>query len=103
LLVLWPTLGGTNRDNYVFTAGARKDACATIRSGSDQVSTIGLPYEPGEIMMFLPPVQQRTCTLPYDPAVIQFTTVGLPYEPAVKIHCLNEPSSSSDRLSHWGY
>jgi hypothetical protein len=46
----------TGRDNKVFTAGARKDAYATVRSGGEKVSTVRLPYEPAEIMTFLPPV-----------------------------------------------
>jgi hypothetical protein len=83
--VLWSPPSGTGRDNEVFTASARKDAYATIRSGSDKVSTVRLPYEPAEIMTFLPSVREKTCALPYDPAVIQVTTVGLPYKPVVKV------------------
>ena len=46
LLVLCLTLGETGRDNSFFTAGAKMDVCATVRTDGDQVITVGLLYEP---------------------------------------------------------
>ena len=36
----------TSRDNSFFTGGAKMEVCATVRTGGDQVITVGLPYEP---------------------------------------------------------
>jgi hypothetical protein len=52
------------------------------RAGGTRVFTTGCscydrrPVEPAEIIMFLPPVPERTRALPYDPAVIRLAPSG---------------------------